>query len=90
MKKIKYYYDPILKSYEGRYYIDYYCSDGKNRLWSGRCIADTPTATLKDVRNIIAGLNKPRAFFGNCGRLEQWIWWKKQIRNQKISFVSHP
>lgn len=83
MVKISYYYDPIMKSYDERYYMDYYCSDGKTRLWAGRCISETPTALLKDIRNIVSGLNKPRAFFGQNGKLSQWFWWKRVIRNQK-------
>ena len=87
MKKIYYCYDPLLKSNEdrSRFAVDYYCTDGKHIVWSGRVVEDTPTAALYRVRNLVSGLNEPRPLFGFEGRIHQWLWWKDRIRNEKKS-----
>lgn len=84
MRRLSYYYNPIvIENYNGRYTVNYYCSDGKNRIWKGQFTSDTYIDTMKNIRNIISALNKPRPLFGQNGRLHQWIWWKRAIRNQK-------
>ena len=85
MKKLYYYYDPILKSHDNRYSVDYFHTDGKTTLWSGRINGDTHEEVLTNVRQMVEKLNEPRPLFGINGRLASWIHWKRQIRNQKKS-----
>lgn len=87
MFKIFYYYNPIVKQYSSddvrdvnmksetrRYYVDYFCSNGRTSLWAGRFNGDTPTEALKKVRNVVEELNQPRPLFGKNGRIAQWLW----------------
>lgn len=85
MVKNRYYYDPIVKSKDNRYYVDYYCTDNKHIVWAGRFIEDSPIEALKNVRNFINNLDEPRPIFGLNSRISQWFWWRKRIRNQKKS-----
>ena len=87
MRKIYYYYDPVLKSNDerSRFAVDYYCTDGKRSIWSGRIVEDSPTATLYRVRELVNAFNKPRPLFGFEGRLHQWLWWRERIRIEKKS-----
>lgn len=85
MEKIRYYYNPILKSNDGRYTVDYFCSDGKTSIWSGSLNGNTYEEVLSKVKHYIMILNAPRPLFGRKGRIAQWFWWRKQIRNQKKS-----
>lgn len=87
MRKIRYYYDPILKSNDGRYSVDFYCTDSKVSIWSGRLNGDTYADVLIQVKDLLNSLNKPRPLFGQNGRIRQWLWWRKQIRNRKTSVV---
>ena len=62
MCKIFYYYNPFVKQYGPdvrdvnlkpecrRYYVDYFCSDGKTNFWAGCSNGDTPTEALKRGR----------------------------------------
>lgn len=83
MIQLKYFYDPVLKCHDNRYTVNYYCSDGKTRVWSGSINGDTYQFVLSTVTSIVNNLNKPKALFGNDGRLMTWVRWKKRIRNQK-------
>ena len=83
MKQLRYYYDPVLKSHDNRYFVDYYCSDGKTRVWAGRFNGKSYADVLIHVRNIVEKLNTPKPFFGKYGRLMTWLRWKMRIRNQK-------
>ena len=86
MCKIFYYYNPIVKRYSSdvrdvnmkpeyrRYYVDYFCSNGRKSLWAGRFNGDTPTEALEKVKNIVEELNEPRPLFGKNGRIAQWLW----------------
>lgn len=86
MCKIYYYYNPYVKQYGPdvrdvnlkpecrRYYVDYFCSDGKTNFWAGCSNGDTPTEALQRAKNIVEGLNKPRPLFGKNGRIAQWLW----------------
>lgn len=71
MRKIYYYYDAGVKSNDGRYTVDFYCTNGKKIVWAGQITDDSPTAALKFVRGLIDKLNKPKSFFK---RIYQW-WW---------------
>lgn len=79
---IRYYYNPVVKSDANRYYVDYFCTDGKKSIWTGRTYKDSPTAALRQVRKLVEILNKPRPFFGRDGRLAQWFWWKNKKLKQ--------
>ena len=81
MRKIYYYYDPVMKSKYERCAIDYYCTDGEHTVWSGRINGDSYDETLQKANEIVSSLNKPRPLFGCNGRLAQWFWWMKRIRN---------
>ena len=85
MGKIYYYYDPVVQTndYRDRFAVDYYCTDGKRSIWAGRLVENTPTAVLYRVRNLVSDLNKPRPLFGFEGRLHQWFWWRKAVRENK-------
>ena len=83
MRKIYYYYDPAVKSHDDRYYVDIYCTNGKKKVLVEKMYGDTPTEALGYVRKFVERLNRPKPFFGNWGRLSEWIRWKKKIRNQK-------
>ena len=86
MFKIFYYYNPVVKQYgsdvrdvnmksnDRRYYVDYFCSNGRKSFWAGRFNGDTPTEALKAVRDMVDELNKPRPLFGKNGRIAQWLW----------------
>ena len=82
MKKFEYYYSSIMKSDDGQYSVDYYCTDGNISVWTGRINDDSPTAALKKAWDVVDELNRPRPFFGRDGRLAQWFWWKRKIRNK--------
>ena len=70
MCKIFYYYNPIVKRYSSdvrdvnmkpeyrRYYVDYFCSNGRKSFWAGRFNGDTPTEALEKVKNIVEELNE--------------------------------
>lgn len=78
---IRYYYDPVVKSDdEGRYSVNYYCSDGKRSRWAGCHNSDSPTEALRFVMRLVEKLNNPRPLFGQNGRIAQWLWWKKEIK----------
>ena len=83
MRKLYYYYDAIVKFDDDIYYVDYYHTDGKNTSWSGGIYGKSYDEVLNKARRIINTLNQPKPFFGNGGRLSEWIRWKKKIRNQK-------
>jgi hypothetical protein len=86
MFKIFYYYNPVVKQYDfdvrdvnlkpeyRRYYVDYFCSNGRKSFWAGRFNGDTPTEALKAVRDMVDKLNQPRPLFGKNGRIAQWFW----------------
>ena len=88
MFKIFYYYNPVVKQYgsdvrdvnmksndlDRRYYVDYFCGNGRKTFWAGRSNGDTPTEALQRAKNIVEGLNKPRPLFGKNGRIAQWLW----------------
>lgn len=85
-KKIYYYYNPVVKQYDPdvrdvnmksddrRYYVDYFCSNGRKSFWAGRFNGDTPIEVLKQVRSVVEALNEPRPLFGKNGRIAQWLW----------------
>jgi hypothetical protein len=81
MRKIHYYYDAAVKSHDGRYSVDYYCSNGKSRVWAGRFNGKSYKDVLTHVRNIVEKLNQPKPIFGQNGRFCQWLWFMKRIRN---------
>ena len=85
MKKIYYYYNPVVKSDENRqrFAVDYYCTDSKTTIWSGRIVEESPTAALYRVRQLVNALNEPRPLFGFEGRLHQWFWWQERKREAK-------
>ena len=87
MKKIYYYYDPLVQTneYRDRFAVNYYCTDGKRSIWSGRIVEESPTAVLYRVRELMNALNKPRPLFGFEGRLHQWFWWRERVRMEKKS-----
>lgn len=86
MFKIFYYYNPVVKQYGSdvrdvnmkpeyrRYYVDYFCSNGRRSFWVGRFNGDTPIEALKKARSVVEGLNQPRPLFGKNGRIAQWLW----------------
>lgn len=81
LRKVYYYYDPIVKCDDGRYYVDFYCTNGKKTVWTGRHIEDSPTAVVEFVRELIDKLNQPKPLFGKYGRIYQWWWFWKRTRN---------
>ena len=87
MKKIYYYYDPLVQTneYRDRFAVNYYCTDGKRSIWSGRIVEESPTAVLYRVRELVNALNKPRPLFGWDGRIVQWFYWRKAVRENKKS-----
>ena len=87
MKKIYYYYDPLVQTneYLDRFAVNYYCTDGKRSIWSGRIVEESPTAVLYRVRELVNALNKPRPLFGWDGRIVQWFYWRKAVRENKKS-----
>jgi hypothetical protein len=78
MKKIYYFYDPVLKSNEVsgcKYYIvDIYCTNGKKSIFTKSILNDSPIAALKFARRLVNKLNRPRPIFGYNGRICQWLW----------------
>ena len=88
MGKIYYYYDPVVQTTDerDRFAVDYYCTDGKVSVWSGRVVEDTPTAVLYRVRSLVSALNEPRPLFGFEGRLHQWFWWMKRKKRNIMRF----
>jgi hypothetical protein len=87
MGKIYYYYDPVVQTndYHDRFAVNYYETNGKQKVWAGRLVESTPTAALYRVRNLVSALNKPRPLFGCDGRIAQWFYWRAAVRNQKKS-----
>lgn len=81
MGKLYYYYDPAVKSHDDRYYVDIYCTNGKKKVWAGKMYGDTPTEALGYVRKFVEKLNQPKPIFGQNGRICQWLWFMKRIRN---------
>ena len=79
MCKIRYYYDPILKSEDGRYRIDYYCSDSKRQVFVGCHCGDSPRNVLKFVSELVDRLNKNQTLFGSNGRICRWIRFMRRI-----------
>lgn len=77
MGKIYYYYDPIVKSGRLKYYVAYYCTNGKKKVMAGYSQGDTPIAALRIAKNIIHILNAPRPLFGQCSLMSKWLWWIK-------------
>lgn len=78
VRKIYYYYDPIVKSKDDRYSVDYFCTNGKKKIFAGRLNGDSPTAALKNVQKIVCALNQPRPLFGFKGKIYQWFYWLKR------------
>lgn len=82
VKKIYYYYDPIVKKSEDdghyRYSVDYFCTNGKKKVFAGRFNRNSPTAALKTVQEIVCALNQPRPLFGYKGKICQWFYWLKR------------
>lgn len=76
MRKIYYYYDAAVKSYDDRYCVDYYCTNGKKKIWAGQMYGDTPTAVLEFVRKLVEDLNRPKPLIG---RICQWWLFKRRI-----------
>lgn len=87
MGKIYYYYDPVVQTndYRDRFAVNYYETNGKQKIWAGRLVESTPTAALYRVRNLVNDLNKPRPLFGWDGRIAQWFYWRKAVRENKKS-----
>lgn len=85
MKKIYYYYDPVVQTneYRDRFAVNYYETNGKQKVWAGRIVESTPTAALYRVRQLVNALNEPRPLFGFEGRLHQWFWWQERKREAK-------
>lgn len=81
MRKIYYYYDAAVKSHDDRYYVDIYCTNGKKKVWVGKMYGDTPTEALGFVRKFVEKLNQSKHIFGQNGRICQWLWFMKRIRN---------
>ena len=48
MGKIYYYYDPVVQTndYRDRFAVNYYETNGKQKIWAGRLVESTPTAVL--------------------------------------------
>ena len=84
MFKLNYFYNPIVKSEDERYYVDIYCSNGKKIVWTGCFYEDSPIAALKFTRRFVDKLNRPRPIFGYNGRICQWLWFNKQVRISEI------
>lgn len=87
MGKIYYYYDPVVQTTDerDRFAVDYFETNGKQKVWAGTLVESTPTAALYRVRNLVSELNKPRQLFGWDGRIAQWFYWRKAVRDQKKS-----
>ena len=87
MRNIYYYYDPLVQADESnnRFAVDYYKTNGKQKVWAGRIYESTSASALYRIRNLVNSLNKPRPLFGWNGRIVQWFYWRKDIRNQKKS-----
>ena len=87
MRKIYYYYDPVVQTndYRDRFTVNYYWTDGKTSLWAGRHCGTSPTATLKFVRELVDDLNEPRPLFGWEGRIALWFYWRAAVRDNKKS-----
>ena len=85
MKKIYYYYDPVVQTneYRDRFAVNYYETNGKQKVWAGRIVDGSPTAALYRVRQLVDALNEPRPLFGFEGRLHQWFWWQERKREAK-------
>ena len=81
MRKIYYYYDPVMKSEDNRCSLDVYVTDGKRTFWEATVNGDTYSEVLCNVRNFVDNLNKPRALFGINGKINMWFWWMKRNRN---------
>ena len=85
MCKITYYYDPKVKCSEiegrRRYSVDMYVTDNKRRRYAGTMNGDSPIEALKHVRNVVNRLNQPRPLFGYDGKIAQWIWWLKWMKD---------
>lgn len=82
MGKIYYYYDPKIKRGGTHYFTDYYCTNGRKKVWAGEISRDTQTGVLKSIRHIVNVLNKPRPLFGQCSLLTKWMWWMKALKNK--------
>ena len=89
MGKIYYYYDPVVQTTDARdrFAVDYFETNGKQKVWAGTLVESTPTAVLYRVRNLVSALNKPRPLFGWEGRIVQWFYWREAVRNQKKSRI---
>ena len=87
MGKIYYYYDPVVQTTDerDRFAVDYFETNGKQKIWAGRLVESSPTAALYRVRNLVSALNKPRPLFGWDGRIAQWFYWRKAVRENKKS-----
>ena len=82
MGKIYYYYDPIVKEEGFHYSVDYYCTNGRKKVWAGKMVGETQIAALKCVKNVVNILNMPRPIFGQCSLLSKWIWWMNMLKNK--------
>ena len=82
MRKIYYYYDPIVKEEGFHYSVDYYCTNGRKKVWAGKMVDETQIAALKCAKNIVNILNMPRPLFGQCSLLSKWIWWMNALKNK--------
>ena len=87
MGKIYYYYDPVVQTTDARdrFAVDYFETNGKQKIWAGTIVESSLIAALYRVRNLVSALNKPRPLFGWDGRIVQWFYWRAAIRNQKKS-----
>ena len=81
MFDIYYYYDPVVQTTDerDRFAVDYFETNGKQKVWAGTVIESSPTAALYRVRKLVSDLNEPRPFFGWDGKLMQWIWWMRRV-----------
>jgi hypothetical protein len=79
MVKIYYYYDPILKSEDGRYTVDYYCSDSKHKVWVGCHCGESPRDVLKFVRELVDRLNRTQTLFGSNSWICRWFRFMRRI-----------
>lgn len=81
MRKIYYYYDAAVKSHDDRYYVDFYCTNGKKKVLVEKMYGDTPTEALEYVRKFVEILNRSKSLFGCDGKICLWWWFIRQTRN---------
>ena len=84
MGKLYYYYDPIVKSGRLKYYVAYYCTNGKKKVMAGYTQGDTQIEALRNAKNIVHILNAPRPLFGYCSLMSKWLWWIKAVNLKTV------